>query len=262
VTLIQAIQTAVQTLTVPIQKQFQSGTWGAMPQESWVTRAVAQRVVSDGAQTVWTAQSTHPLLPASVSKRTSLTSDFFFGHSLVDLAWATAANAASPSDLLEVKMRSSAASSQDHYIFLSDVVALAAEHRLAGGTRTCSVGLVAPVGERNRTSWLSCLVPAGGIMTVILDPASANLSKPSINAPYWCNPATGTCTPDHRSGYNKLFSGSTRTKLSGLFRRSGRLTITCEVNEATLANGYWVLLYTITAVDLTGAGVPFEQWWP
>ena len=252
----------------PTKTAFQSGTWGEMPPEDEITRAlalvVAQRL---SPLQIWTAAGNHSPAGNRATWHTSWLSPFFLQHSELDLAWTDQPNEAEPTVLIELKKRSSAAASQDHYAVLSDIAGLAADVLFAQENNRAVQGyfvFVGPEGERKRTPWLSCLLPNTEALEFRIQPSNA-LTKGQPDprhAPYWCDRNTGLLHLDHRSGYNKVFGRSTSTKFIGVFRRTGVFSVGLDVQERITSNGFWCLLFRIVSVSLTGTQQAIQEWWP
>jgi hypothetical protein len=266
-------------------QQFQSYYGAALDPEKEYTRLISERIAANNPNgKIWTARGNQPEVnnaaPAIVFN-TSHKSTFFRQHSEIDISWSPIPQQ-NPSTLLEIKRRSSAAVSQDVYTFLAEVCALAAEvsalNNQAQVQAFCT--LISGLGERTRTDWLRFLLPqnflpqgnrdqvAGGDLIIVIDPNQcvnqANGNPP--NQPYWLRQMRGNVSviqPDFRAAINKIFTGTTKAHLSGIFSRQGRLEIQVYASEIILPNDYWLLQYEITGVTLIPqqpGGIP--NWWP
>jgi len=262
------IVNAVSNLDRPEMKQFQSGTWEKMPPEREVTRDISIQLGQTHGRKIWTASNTHQHLPDNAPE-TSFRSALFQGHSEIDASWAQGLDSDLPSHILEVKLRSSAAPSQDHYRFFSEVCAVAAEilyfqNREGDLSGYCT--FITGVGERERTHWFSDMASVD-VMRIQLEPSSAIDNPGPVypegdRRPYWIDRDGGLFRPEFQSAFNKIFSGIETAHYAGIFRTEGILSVNCTVTQRETENGYWIVQYRVDDVELIGTDLPIEEWLP
>ena len=256
---------AVSNMAAPIMNDFQSGRWGRLLAEGEYTREIAIELGNNQNRKIWTARGTHEHIRNNEPEN-SFPSPFFSGHSLIDICWAEDINSEIPTQILEVKLRSSAAPSQDHYKFLSEVCAVAADVFHAEVNISGYCVFITDIGERLRTNWFSHMTPVEQ-MRIELEPSAAiNNAGPDFpqgeRRPYWINQQNGLIRPDFRSAFNKIFSHTTNTHYVGIFRRDGIFRISCTVTHHETDNGYWIIQYRIDDVELLGTDLELIEWWP
>jgi hypothetical protein len=260
------IVNAVSQMAAPIMTDIQSGRWGQLSAEGEYTRDIAVQLGNTPNRKIWTARGTHELIPNNEPEN-SYSSPFFLGHSKRDICWAEGLDSENPTEILEVKLRSSAAPSQDHYRFFSEVCAVAADVFHAGNDISGYCIFITDVGERERTRWFNDMTAVEN-MRIELEPsvAIANAGPDFPQAvprrPYWIDQQNGLIRPNFRSAFNKIFCHTTDTHYVGLFRREGLLRINCTVTQQETDNGYWIIQYRINDVELSGTDLPLNEWWP
>lgn len=256
---------AVSNMPAPVMTNFQSGRWGQLLPELEFTRRIAIQLSQDPERKIWTAGDTHRFIPENAPEL-SFSSPFFLGHSKIDVSWAQGLDSEIPTDILEVKLRSSAAPSQDHWRYLSEVCAVAAEVLNSEGNFCGYCVFICDSGERRRTPWFSDMVPQEQIR-IELEPTSAVENHlPDFpdrpRRPYWINQANGLIRPDFQSAFNKIFSGIETAHYVGTFQREGVIGISCTVTHQETENGYWIVQYAIDTVELIETDLPLNEWWP
>mgnify|MGYP001482396974 CR=1 FL=1 len=263
---LQEVIDAVESFPKPGTRTFQSYTGADLVSESRFTREISERLsASSSTRRIWTANDNHQYIPNANPER-SFHSEFFLGHSEIDISWADGLESSRPEALLEVKLRSSARASQDHYMFLAETAAVAADFWLCeqqGRPISGYCVFIAGANERTRTDWLSVLASRERMIIEINPTLASNQGQPNpLHTPYWVNKKTGLIRPDFRSGINKILAGNTSTHYSGIYRRHGTFRVEVIATHNSTSNGHWILQYEIVSVAMLPGTTNLQLWWP
>lgn len=221
-----------------------------IPNENAVTTALATAIHSSGARKFWTASSVWPMLHGAECSTSWKASKAY------DLSWATAATAAHPDHLLQVKLGNKTQEDQEVLLFLGDLAFAALDYSLY---QQSIVGVaVIPIGRA--TSYWSRLVPlAGTQMSLVLDPSTASNAMARGSA--WIDPMGGRIAPTTKSQYSKIFGAGTNAKFIGLFHRHGKVTMTFDVHLAP-AGFFSLLAFKVSAAPQYQGPGSLQEWWP